>query len=288
MGDVTILSFQSRVSYGCVGHGAAEFTLRRIGLDVCPIDTVRLSNHPGYGRCRGGAIAGAEIQELVVGLEEIGVLARCRAVLSGYLGTAAAGEVALAAAAKVRATRPRAPYCCDPVMGDRGSGLYVPDDLVAFFREVAVPAADIAVPNHFELEVLAGRPLPSLADALAAASALRERRPRLVCVTSLTVPELGAGLGTLLVDGGGAWLIATPHLAIDAKGAGDVLSALLLAHLLAELPPAAALERAVASTFAVVEATLAAGKRELALVAAQDALIAPQRLFAADALTAAS
>jgi pyridoxine kinase len=284
---VTILSFQSRVSYGCVGHGAAEFTLRRIGLDVCPIDTVRLSNHPGYGHSRGGAVAGADIAELVAGLEEIGVLARFTAVLSGYLGTAAAGEAALAAAAKVRAASAGAPYCCDPVMGDRATGLYVPADLVAFFRDRAVRGADIVVPNHFELEVLAGRVLPSLADAVAAAVWLRGQGPRLVCVSSLKVAELGDRLGTLVLDGSGAWLVQTPHLDIDAKGAGDVLSALLLAHLLAHTPPAEALVRAVASTFAIVEATFSAGERELALVAAQDALVAPPRLFAAEALTAA-
>ncbi|MCU0895254.1 MAG: pyridoxal kinase PdxY [Rhodospirillales bacterium] len=284
---MTILSFQSRVSYGCVGHGAAEFTLRRIGLDVCPIDTVRLSNHPGYGHSRGGAVAGADIAELVAGLEEIGVLARFTAVLSGYLGTAAAGEAALAAAAKVRAASAGAPYCCDPVMGDRATGLYVPADLVAFFRDRAVRGADIVVPNHFELEVLAGRVLPSLADAVAAAVWLRGQGPRLVCVSSLKVAELGDRLGTLVLDGSGAWLVQTPHLDIDAKGAGDVLSALLLAHLLAHTPPAEALVRAVASTFAIVEATFSAGERELALVAAQDALVAPPRLFAAEALTAA-
>lgn len=282
---MTILSFQSRVSYGCVGHGAAEFTLRRIGLDVCPIDTVRLSNHPGYGRTRGGAVPGADIADLVAGLDEIGVLARCAAVLSGYLGTAAAGAAALTAAAKVRASSPAAPYCCDPVMGDRRTGLYVPADLVAFFREKAVPAADMVVPNHFELEVLAGRLLPRLADAVAAAAEIRERGPRLVCVTSLEVAELGDSLATLLLEDERAWLVATPHLAIDAKGAGDVLSALLLAHLLAGKPPAEALERAVASTFAVVEATFAAGERELALVAAQDALVAPPPLFPAEAVT---
>lgn len=282
---MSILSFQSRVSYGCVGHGAAEFTLRRMGLDVCPIDTVLLSNHPGYGRCRGGPVPGRDIAELFAGLEEIGVLAGFRAVLSGYLGTTAAGEAALAAVAKVRAGSAGAPYCCDPVMGDRSSGLYVPDDLVAFFKTRAVPAADILVPNHFELEVLTGRPLGTLTEALAAAARLCERGPKLVCASSLQAPELGPDLGTLIVGGEGAWLVATPHLGIDAKGAGDVLSALLLAHLLRGLAPAAALERAVASTFAIVEATLAAGERELALVAAQDALVTPTKMFPVQPLT---
>lgn len=286
--DVTILSFQSRVSYGCVGHGAAEFTLRRIGHEVCPVDTVRLSNHPGYGLCRGGPVAAEDIADLTAGLDDIGVLARCRAVLTGYLGTVAAGEAALAAWQRVRAQSPGSLYCCDPVMGDRGSGLYVGDDLVAFFRNVAAPAADMLLPNHFELETLSERSLPTLNEALTAAQALRNRGPALVCVTSLRVGELGRDLGSMLVNGDGAWLVATPRFDVDAKGAGDVFAALLLGGLLDGLEAAAALERAVASTYAIVAATVAAGSRELVLVAAQDALVAPAQRFNARAIPAPS
>lgn len=281
---MAILSFQSRVSYGYVGHGAAEFTLRRIGHDVWPVDTVRLSNHPGYGRCRGDVVAGDQIAELVAGLDAIGALAQCRAVLTGYLGTTGAGAAALAGWAAVQAQSPCSLYCCDPVMGDRGSGLYVAEELVAFFRNRAVGAADLVVPNHFELEVLVERPLRTLTEVLRAAAELRHRGPALICVTSLRLADIGADLGTLLVGPDGAWLVVTPHLDIDAKGAGDFFTALLLAHLLDGLAPPVALEGAVASVYAVVAATLAAGQRELALVAVQDALVAPSHLFSARSL----
>lgn len=281
---MSILSFQSRVSYGCVGHAAAEFTLRRIGHDVWPIDTVRLSNHPGYGQYSGGVVAEEDIAALVAGLDGIGALAECRAVLSGYLGSVGAGQAALAACAAAKAQAPDCVYCCDPVMGDRPSGLYVGSDLVTFFREAALAAADLLVPNHFELEVLSGRALPTLAEIVGATADLRRRGPMLVCVTSLRTTDLGSDLGTLLVTGEGAWLVVTPHLEMEAKGAGDVFSALLLARLLDRLPAAAALEHAVAAVYAVVAATVAAGGCELALIEAQNALVAPPRLFSAHSL----
>ena len=36
----------------------------------------------------------------------------------------------------------------------------------AFFRERAIPAADLVTPNHFELEHLTGRNVATLAEAL--------------------------------------------------------------------------------------------------------------------------
>jgi pyridoxine kinase len=78
------------------------------------------------------------------------------------------GRVVLQAAARVRAADPRVLFCCDPLMGDCD----VPDDLAAFFAGKAAGAADILVPNHFELEMLAGRPLPTETEVVAAANGL--------------------------------------------------------------------------------------------------------------------
>jgi hypothetical protein len=61
------------------------------------------------------------------------VLPRCRAVLSGYLGSEENGGTVLDAVEQVRAAWPASFCCCDPVMGDRDSGLYVADSLVRFF-----------------------------------------------------------------------------------------------------------------------------------------------------------
>ncbi len=50
---MTILSIQSAVAHGHVGNAAAVFPLQRLGFEVWPVNTVHLSNHPGYGAWRG-------------------------------------------------------------------------------------------------------------------------------------------------------------------------------------------------------------------------------------------
>lgn len=40
---------------------------------------------------------------------------------------------------------------CDPVLGDNGK-LYVPEELVAIYRDEVVPRATVVTPNQFECE----------------------------------------------------------------------------------------------------------------------------------------
>ena len=47
-------------------------------------------------------------------------------------------------------------YCCDPVIGDTETGVYVRPGIEEFLRDHALPQADIATPNRFELERLTG------------------------------------------------------------------------------------------------------------------------------------
>ena len=83
------------------------------------------------------------------------------------------------------------------------------------------------------------------------------------------------------VSDAGAWAVTTPLLPIAPNGCGDVTAALYLAHLHETGDPAAALVATTSSVFAVLEATLAAGTREIQLVAAQDAIAQPPLGFEA-------
>lgn len=266
-----------------MGNAAAVFCLRRSGFDVWPVDTVAFSNHPGYGCYAGRIRPAAEVGEIIEGLKRIGVLARCGGVLSGYLGSAATGRIVHQAAQALKTQRPSALWCCDPVMGDHGPGLYVPQDIVDFFRKTAVPAADILVPNSFELELLSGMRTDSIAGVGAAAAELLIQGPQAVVVTSVNAGGRGADtISSLAVTRQGSWLVTTPRLPLTAKGAGDALAALLFAQLLSEVSVPNALAAAVSSIFAVIEATARAGSEELCLVAAQDALVNPSRRFTAE------
>jgi len=278
---VRILSIQSSVAYGHVGNSAAVFPLQRLGHEVWPVNTVHFSNHTGYGQWRGPLLAPAEVADVIAGIAERGVLPTCDAVLSGYQGAETVGEVVLQAVAAVQTANPAAVYCCDPVMGDVGRGFFVRPGIPEFMRDRVVPAADVVTPNQFELEFLAARPVTNTLDLLDAVDALRDRGPRTVLVTSVQTDQTPAEtIEMVAADADGAWSVRTPLLPISVNGAGDLTTALFLAHLLTD-GPRVALERTAASVFAVLRATHETGRREIALVAAQEELVVPRRGFEA-------
>lgn len=272
----SVLSIQSRVAYGHVGNAAAVFALQRLGVEAWALDTVAFSNHTGHGQWRGSAVTAAAVIELFEGIAALGVLPQLDAVLSGYLGDRATGPVLLDIVERVRQANPAALFCCDPVIGD-DTGPYVTNGIAEFFRDRALPIADIVTPNRFELEYLAGRPVASLGDAAVAAASLRARGPRIVLVTSLAPAPDRAAL--LAAGADGAWIVETPRLPLTVNGCGDVAAAVFLAHLLRGGALAEALALTAAAMFALIERTARLGRRELALVAAQDELAAPTRRF---------
>ncbi len=278
---MSILSIQSSVAYGHVGNSAAVLPLQRLGFEVWPVDTATLSNHTDHARWRGGPAEPAKVGALVAGIAELGVLADCDGLLSGYLGAEALGAVVGDALERVRAANASAVYACDPVMGNAAKGFYVAGGVPEFIRARLVPAADIVTPNAFELGFLAGRPVEATDDAIEAADAVLAMGPRVVVCTSC--PDEGA-VATLAVSGDGAWRVRTSRIEAAANGAGDVLAALFLGHSLLGEDVATALSLAVSSVHAVLATTAETGSRDLALVAAQEALVAPPEIFAAERL----
>ena len=280
-----ILSIQSHVVYGHVGNSAAVFPLQRLGREVWPLMTVQFSSHTGYAGWRGRAFDAGMIDECVAGLQAIGALARCAGLLTGYLGKAEIGEAALRALERVRAANGEAAYACDPVIGDAGRGPYVAAGVGEFFRDRAVPSATIATPNAFELEWLTGERIQDLRGARQAIAALSARGPSVVVVKSLKLDDTPAdALDMLAGDETGFWRLRTPKLPIAVNGTGDLFAALFFHHWLETRATRQALSRAASSVHAIVAATHAAESRELALVAAQDELARPSRIYEAEAV----
>ena len=282
--SLNILSIQSWVAYGHVGNASAIFPLQRLGAEVWGVHTVQFSNHTGYGAWRGQVFGAELIRECVTGIEERGVLGRCDAVLSGYLGSAEIGAAVRDAALKVKAANPKALWCCDPVIGDTVPGVFVRPGIPEFLRDQALPAADIATPNQFELEWLTGQAITSLDTAKAAITALQAKGPRIVLLTSLRTEATGADeIELLAAEGGGFWRLRTPMLPLSVNGAGDAIAALFLFHRLQSGAVAPALEAAASSIFGLLSQTLAADARELQVVVAQAEITAPTRRFRAEA-----
>ncbi|MBV9758209.1 MAG: pyridoxal kinase PdxY [Alphaproteobacteria bacterium] len=283
---MNILSIQSWVVYGHVGNAAAAFPLQRLGAEVWAVNTVQFSNHTGYGNWTGEVATGAQIAALVEGVAARGVLSQCDAVLSGYMGDQAIGSAILDAVERVRAANPRAVYCCDPVIGDAEGGVYVRPGIPEFMRAEALPQADIATPNQFELQHLTGLPCGTLDQVKRAVAdlqtALRRDGPRCVLTSGLATDTTPADAIDLLVcEGSSSHLLRTPRLDLAINGAGDMLAALFLFHRLATGSAVAALEAAAAAVHGVLRRTADAGARELLTVAAQEELVCPSLRFRA-------
>jgi len=284
---MNILSIQSWVSYGHVGNASAVFPLQRLGAEVWSINTVQFSNHTGYGHWTGDVYSGASVRALVEGIEARGALARCDAVLSGYVGGADIGAAILDAVARTRRANPAALYCCDPVIGDTDTGVYVRPGIEDFLRDEALAAADIVTPNRFELERLTGMPCGSLEDAKAAvavlATGMRPSGPRCVLLTSLeTETTPGDHLDMMVHEAGLFHLLRTPRLPVSVNGAGDAIAALFLFHRLRTGSAVAALEAAGSSVYGLLRRNAEAGSREILTVAAQDEFVSPSHLFQAE------
>jgi len=278
-----LLSIQSHVAYGHVGNSAAVFPLQRLGCEVWPIHTVQFSNHTGYGAWTGSVFDAATISALVDGVAARGALGSCAGVISGYIGSADIGASILGCVSKVKVENPQARYCCDPVIGDFGRGVFVRPGVAEFIRRSAVCAADIVTPNHFELEHLTGRTAKTLKDACRAIDDIHALGPPTVIVTSLCTDETPADTIDLLAsDAGGRVRVRTPKLPVSVDGAGDLMAALFFFHMLRTGSISEALPRAVSSVFGLVRRTAEAGARELMLVEAQDEIVNPSSVFCAE------
>ncbi|WP_436877454.1 pyridoxal kinase PdxY [Siccibacter turicensis] len=280
-----ILAIQSHVVFGHAGNSAAEFPMRRLGANVWPLNTVQFSNHTQYGQWTGTVMPPSHLSDIVQGIANIGQLARCDAVLSGYLGSAEQGEHILGIVRQVKAANPNARYFCDPVMGHPEKGCIVAPGVAEFHTRYAMPASDIIAPNLVELEILTGHSVNSVAEAVAAARELIAQGPEIVLVKHLA----RAGYQTmrfemLLVTAHEAWHISRPLVDFGERqpvGVGDVTSGLLLVKLLQGAPLREALEHVTAAVYDIMVVTKRMGEYELQVVAAQDGIARPEHNFSA-------
>jgi pyridoxine kinase len=211
------------------------------------------------------------------------VLPRCDGVLSGYMGAPATGEAILDAVDRVRAANQTARYCCDPVIGDKGRGVFVRPGVPEFMRERAVPAADIVTPNQFELDYLSGLTSRTLDETIKACGAVHAMGPGTVLVTSLFVDDTPKDAIDVFASGpDGRFRTRTPLLDIALNGTGDAAAALFFAHLLRTRSTAGALSLMTSSIFGLLRLSAEAKSREILLIDAQQEFASPSRVFRAE------
>jgi len=281
---MTVISIQSQVAFGHVGNSAAVFPLQMHGIDVTAVPTTLLSNRPGYPTIRGRVLDAQLVADLLRGVEERGAVDTCETILSGYLGSPEIAAVVADFVARAKARNPALTYCCDPVLGDRDRGLFVPADIPPLVRDRLCPLADIITPNHFEFEWLCGAKATTTGQVIGEAQALMARGPSTVVVTSAELKDTPDGeIETLAIgrskEGFRAWRVRTPKLPISPSGTGDLFAALFVAARVREKDTPDALGHAVSAIFAVLERTAISGTEEMRIVASAELLVRPARRF---------
>jgi pyridoxine kinase len=115
---------------------------------------------------------------------------------------------------------------------------------------------------------------------LAAADDLIARGPTAVLVTSAVAAEIPADtISMVAVSRDQAWLVSTPLIGQDFTGSGDMTAAVFFARWLQSGRLDVALKNTADVVYSMLNATAEAGRRELALVPAQDQLVNPSHSF---------
>lgn len=261
-----ILAISSQVVRGHIGLSAAVPALQRLGHEVWPLPTILLSSHPGHPRFAGATVEPALLAGMAEALEANGWLGQVDAVLTGYAPSAAHVDAAADIVERVRRLRSGALHLCDPVLGDDPKGLYIAREAAERVRDRLIGLADLATPNRMELEFLTGRPVRGIDEAARALECL-------ACGGGIatSIPAVGeAGLANVLSLGPDLAITRVARRDRAPHGTGDLMSALLIGHLVSGAAPGRALALATAGIDHVLAAST--GKDELQLTGALETL----------------
>jgi pyridoxine kinase len=231
-----VLSISSQVAYGPVGNTAAVPALNAAGFTVLEIPTIILSNHPGLGKPAGVRLPAIEIEAILEKLRDMGALADCAGVLTGYFADAVQVMLAAHVISEMRQANPSVFVLVDPILGDHGA-LYVGEDVARAVRNKLVPIADCITPNAFELAWLSGHPVSTKIEAEKAAA-------KIGCaeIVAKSVSGENENLLTLAITADATTEIAARRMDGVPHGTGDFLAGLYLGARLNAYAPAEALK----------------------------------------------
>ncbi|TCP97664.1 pyridoxal kinase [Cricetibacter osteomyelitidis] len=273
-----VLSIQSHVVYGYAGNKSAIFPMQLLGVDAWALNTVQFSNHTQYGKWTGMVIPKEQIGEIVRGIDEIGELKKCDAVLSGYMGSAEQVEEILKAVQKVKSLNPNAIYLCDPVMGNVEKGCIVADGVKEGLCNLALPQADITTPNLVELRELSGLKVESFDEAVEAVKIILSKGPKRVVVKHLSrAGKDPSQFEMLFANQEGIWHLTRPlhEFKLDPVGVGDLVASLFLANLLNGKSDLDAFEHTANAVNDVMSITHQLNSYELQLIEARHVIVNP-------------
>lgn len=275
------MSIQSHVVYGHAGNSSAVFPMQRMGFEVWPISTVQFSNHTQYSEgWKGQTFSASHVKDLVDGINNIGKLSSCDAILTGYQGSAEQCLAIVDIVEKVRTYNSDVIYVCDPVMGDPEKGCIVSPDVTKCLVDDVMPIADVIVPNQFELSQFVDMEINNQEDAIIACKKALDKGPSIVLVKHLHCLSED-NFSMMLATKDACYLVQRPHIQFDKNpvGVGDLLSAVFLAGLLKGWSPKQAFRHCNSACYGILLFTQLQDSWELQTISAQEELMTPSHSF---------
>lgn len=279
---MSVISIQSQVVYGHVGNSAAIYPMIANGVEVYAVPTTLLSNTPHYPTLRGHILPSDFLADLLLGVEERGLVEAARVVVTGYLGSTENAEVVHDFILRAKKKNPRLSYICDPVIGDSDLGVFVASGLPGYFRENLTPLADLITPNAFEFEFLAGLSGHSAEDIASALAQDAGRFGKSAVVTGALPASAPGSIDTLFSAGGDVWRVRTPKVNVRPNGTGDLFTGALAAALAGGKTLSDAVEQAVSGVYDILSSMLEGQPGEMPLAAQSGALRWQQRAYRAE------
>ena len=225
-----LLSIQSTVAVGFVGNRVAVPVITRCGHYPVAVDTMNLAAHPGHGVIAGGPPPIDQFKAILAALPQLGIMAACPFVITGYLGAVAQTDPIATVIDHWRQARPAGQYILDPVLGDNGR-IYVSDGLVKQMRACLLPRANYVTPNQFELGLLADWPVTNSDDASAAAHHLLNQHPQLQAVIATGIIGNNGRIHDHFISRNDTISLPYAKRVAGIPGGGDLVTALFASHL---------------------------------------------------------
>ena len=197
------------------------------------INSVQLCCHTGYGSVRGQILESDDLNELYSGLKDNSLHLDYSYLLTGYVHSLSFMQSLHALVSELKGGNSGLKYICDPVMGDDGR-MYVPPDLLPFYKNEMIGLADVLTPNQYEAELLTDVTITSEESAFHALDLLHEKGiPVIVLTSSNLTPGTVTVLASSVSAAGSKQQSRCEFPRIDATftGTGDLTAALLLAWL---------------------------------------------------------
>ena len=242
-----ILSLQSDVLHGTVGHKAALPIYHHAGLAVTSINTIQLAAHPGFGTTARAILSADQLSALLDDYLKLPDRPALHAIHIGYFGDASqimpiCDFITTLKQDKRFQKDKDCVILVDPVFGDAGRQ-YVSDKIVSTVIETLLPLADIITPNQFECGLITADNAIAFDDKVALQAAFAHLPARYKALTGIMSDD-GQIVTDYLMAGDRVYHSAKPARTQGVSGGGDAFAALFLSAFLTGKTPEEALTHA--------------------------------------------